>query len=78
MRCCSYGADAAGIVEETDMDQCRGEEQSQPIVQAADTATLERQNMQIIEQLTFLNRTNERLRQEMGVMKWKYEQMASG
>lgn len=54
------------------------EEQSHHVVQAADTATLERQNKQIIEQLTFLKESNEHLRQEMGIMKWKYEQIARG
>lgn len=29
-------------------------------------------------QLTFLKESNEHLRQEVGVMKWKYEQMARG
>ena len=54
------------------------EEQSHHVVQATDTATLERQNKQIIEQLTFLKESNEHLRQEVGIMKWKCEQLGSG
>ncbi len=53
-------------------------EQSQHVVQATDTATFERQNKQIIEQLMFLKESNEHLRQEVGIMKWKYEQMVGG
>ena len=54
------------------------EEQSHRVIQAADTATLERQNKQIIDQLTFLKESNEPLRQAMGIMKWKYEQVGKG
>ncbi|MCK4578709.1 MAG: hypothetical protein KAU50_07955 [Candidatus Marinimicrobia bacterium] len=54
------------------------EEQSHHVVQATDIATLERQNKQIIEQLTFLKGSNEHLRQEMGMIKWKNEQMGRG